>query len=187
MFTTHIARRPMVVTLGLLFVLLAACSPTSGVATVESVAPQAESSAEAVDADQASLDFAACMRDNGIEMADPTGEGGGGPRLQLGSGVDPQSEEFQTAIEACREHLEGLVQGGPGGPGGPGGEPTAEQQEALLAFAECMRENGVDMPDPEAGGGFLQPGSGVDPQSAEFQEAAEACRGSLDGAFGGQP
>jgi hypothetical protein len=125
------------------------------------------------------------MRENGIEMADPT-SGGGGPRLQIGNGVDPQSEEFQAAIEACREHLEGFAQGGPGGPGGPG-EQTAEQQEAMLAFAECMRENGVDIPDPQAGGGFLQPGSGVDPQTPEFQEAMEACRDNLGGAFGVRP
>jgi hypothetical protein len=182
MFTTHIARRPILVTLGLLFVLLAACSSVEGVATVESAAPQAESSSEAADPDQAALDFAACMRENGIEMADPTA-GGGGPRILLDGGVDPQSEEFQAATEACREHLEGIVQGGPGRQGAP----SAEQQEAMLAFAECMRENGVDIPDPQAGGGFLQPGSGVDPQTPEFQEAMEACRDNLGGAFGVRP
>lgn len=39
--------------------------------------------------------------------------------------------------------------------GGSGAEPSAEKElsedEARAAFAKCMRENGVDMPDPEPG------------------------------------
>ena len=30
---------------------------------------------------------------------------------------------------------------------------TPEQQDAMLAFAKCMREHGVDMPDPDFGSG----------------------------------
>jgi hypothetical protein len=41
---------------------------------------------------------------------------------------------------------------------GASGEPTASQdpRDAFLAYARCMRENGIDMPDPqfdEGGGG----------------------------------
>lgn len=60
------------------------------------------------------------------------------------------------------------------------GEPSpTSPQERGLAYAKCMRENGVsEFPDPEAGGGGIRigPGSGVDPQSSEFKKAQEACK-----------
>jgi hypothetical protein len=46
------------------------------------------------------------MREHGIDMPDPTGDGllmrrdAGGP--------DPESEEFQQAEKACEQHLAGL-------------------------------------------------------------------------------
>ena len=55
--------------------------------------------------------------------------------------------------------------------------PTQLQQQAL-AYARCMRANGVPrFPDPSGGGGFLfSPGSGVDPSSPAFQAAQAKCR-----------
>jgi hypothetical protein len=70
------------------------------------------------------------------------------------------------------------------------GEVTeADREQALLDFAECMRDHGIDMPDPqisEEGGGVLiqQDGSGIDPESAEFHEADEACQPILEDAMG---
>lgn len=43
-------------------------------------------------------------------------------------------------------------------------------EEFQLAFAECMREQGIDMPDPGSGGSQIEAGSG-----AGFQEAAATC------------
>ncbi|WP_405801137.1 hypothetical protein [Streptomyces sp. NBC_01506] len=59
---------------------------------------------------------------------------------------------------------------------GPDASPTS-MEERGLAYAECMRENGVTkFPDPAEGGGIkLDPSSGVDPESAEFNKAEEAC------------
>lgn len=61
-----------------------------------------------------------------------------------------------------------------------------DQNEALLAFAQCMRDNGIDMDDPQAGAGgpglrgFFGGGpdadaDGVDRLSEEFRAAQEAC------------
>ncbi|MCE9622774.1 MAG: hypothetical protein K8R99_10545 [Actinomycetia bacterium] len=56
------------------------------------------------------LDFAQCMRDHGIDFADPTfTDGGNGISIQIGSAGDdanpptdgPGSEEFDAASEAC--------------------------------------------------------------------------------------
>ena len=58
---------------------------------------------------------------------------------------------------------------------GPGsGSPEA----AALAFAGCMRANGVPhFPDPKAGGGFLfHTGAGADPSSPAFKAAQAKCK-----------
>ena len=72
-------------------------------------------------------------------------------------------------------------------------------QAQALAFAQCMRDHGVDMPDPQFGGGpggggmtiaIGGPDSDIDPGSAEFQAAQEACGsafGFAPGAEGGDP
>ena len=53
---------------------------------------------------------------------------------------------------------------------------TVESQ--ALAFAKCMRANGVPaFPDPKAGGGFLfQRGPGVDPSSNAYKAAQAKCQ-----------
>src|SRR5262245_14397427 len=84
----------------------------------------------------------------------------------------------------------------------PGADPEAsaspsaqtDPQEAFLAFAECMREHGIDMPDPEVsdeGGGKFSvgfnaggPGGDGDPDMEKFQAANEACRPLLENAIG---
>ncbi|MCC6832360.1 MAG: hypothetical protein IT200_13520 [Thermoleophilia bacterium] len=62
----------------------------------------------------------------------------------------------------------------------------ADRDEALLKFAKCMREQGVDYPDPQPDeNGNLRPqrpdatGTG---DRAEFQTAQEACRQYLEAA-----
>lgn len=72
------------------------------------------------------------------------------------------------------------------GCGGGAEEPTAssatpsaaasiDPHARNLKFAECMRENGVDVPDPEPGKGMtMKFGPGTDQQ--KVQKAMEACR-----------
>jgi hypothetical protein len=172
--------------------LLAACSAVAGagaapsVASLESNDPAAPSAAASGEADtdpqEAMLAYTECMREHGVDMPDPqlNGEGGairiGGPD----SGVDPESEEFQEAQEACQGHLEGVRRD-------IDPEQRAELQSQMLADTECMREHGIDMPDPQFGeGGTVRiggPGQGeeprFDPESSEFQEAQEACADEL--------
>jgi hypothetical protein len=176
----------------LLLFALAACSASaagpSGVASLESEAP-ANASAEpsaSLSPEDAQLAFAECMRDHGIDMPDPetTGGGGGGAVRIGGRGENP--EEFQAAMEECNEFLEAA--------GNFRGEPDPEQFDKMLEFAQCMRENGIDMPDPQQGGGIriqrnddgnVTNGEGViDPESPEFQAAEEACRPILGDDFG---
>ena len=58
-------------------------------------------------------------------------------------------------------------------------EKAAEFKKEALANARCMREHGIEMPDPtfdENGGAQMKLGRGINPESAKFQKAAEACR-----------
>ena len=163
----------------LLMTALAACTggaAPSGVATLQSpgageTEPSASPSAS-LDPETARLEFARCMRDHGVDLPDP-GSGGGGPVTIGGTGVDV--EAMQEAMEACQSIL-GDALGAPA-------EIDPEMQDKMLEFAQCMRDNGVDFPDPDVsgGGGRIQIGGpgGIDPSSKEFQAAQEACQDSL--------
>ncbi|MBP2323830.1 uncharacterized protein YceK [Kibdelosporangium banguiense] len=57
----------------------------------------------------------------------------------------------------------------------------AGTEEQMQKFAQCMRDNGVDMPDPEPGGGMGGGGGNIDRDSPAFQKAMDACRSMLPG------
>ncbi len=89
------------------------------------------------------VEFAECMRDNGVSgFPDPDASGG----LTIdgvlnGSSLDPNGTAWKTAIAACKNLQP------PGFTGN--GKRSSEKQEAALAFAQCIRDNGVpDFPDP---------------------------------------
>ena len=75
---------------------------------------------------------------------------------------------------------------------GPDAEASAapveevEGQEAILQFVACLRDNGIDLPDPQFGleGGFFGGGesqlAGIDFMSPDFLAAMEACQSLLD-------
>jgi hypothetical protein len=90
--------------------------------------------------------FAQCMRENGVsQFPDPDASG----QLTIdgvlnGSSIDSSSPTWTEAIAACKDLQ-------PPGFTGPG-ERSADQQDAALKFAQCIRENGVtDFPDPAPG------------------------------------
>ena len=125
----------------------------------------------------AMLDYASCMRENGVDMPDP--EPGGGIRLRVPEGVSP--DKVEAAQEQCREHLDAVE------PPELSEEQQKEFQEAALAHARCMREHGIDMPDPTFGEDGraqvrIRRGAGAggpDPEDPEWKAAEEACRDEL--------
>ena len=91
------------------------------------------------------MKFAECMRENGVsEFPDPDASG----ELTIdgvvnGSSLDPSTAAWKEAIGACKDLQP---------PGFTGHKRSAEQQDAALEFAQCIRENGVkDFPDPATG------------------------------------
>jgi hypothetical protein len=120
--------------------------------------------------------FAECMRDNGVrEFPDPDASG----QLTIdgvlnGSSLDPSTAAWKQAVGACKELQP---------PGFTGHKRSAQQQEAALKFAQCIRENGVrDFPDPTPDGPLIDTGripslAGKDPRSVpELNAAMQKCR-----------
>jgi hypothetical protein len=86
--------------------------------------------------------FAECMRENGVgDFPDPDASGQFTiDAIANGSGVDPSTPAFDQALSACKD-LEPA--------GFTGHTRSAEEQNAGLRFAQCIRDNGVeDFPDP---------------------------------------
>jgi hypothetical protein len=144
----------------------------------------ASSSDEPTSVQDAALQFAECMRENGIEdFPDPeVGDGGisvGGPDPE---GLPPQERaEYQAARDACQPIIDDAVQGGEQ----LSPEEVAERQDDALAMAQCMRDRGWDMPDPEVtddgairirteddDGGVPQP---EDPNFDQYSQDQQAC------------
>jgi hypothetical protein len=81
---------------------------------------------------------------------------------------------------ACAGGSNGPAVAGQGSSSTPAASPSGgDPMDAALAYARCMRENGIsDFPDPQPGGGPIQvPGS--DWNSPQFNAADDACKSLL--------
>jgi len=114
------------------------------------------------------------MRDNGIGMDDP--RFGLDGKLTGGLGKDGEGKtadtigpEYQAAIDACVELLTAYK-------APPDPEAQVERLESLLVWATCMREHGVDIPDPGLDGTWSDYDWKLDAKSASYTAADEACR-----------
>jgi hypothetical protein len=77
-----------------------------------------------------------------------------------------------AAVALAAVALAGVACGGDQEPGGT--EASMAPQGDAVAFAKCMRENGVpSFPDPGADGGFVKNDKTNNP---EFKKAEEACK-----------
>jgi hypothetical protein len=167
---------------------VAACgrgNNTNGVASLNgSDKPTATTTASnSKDPRQAALEFARCMRQHGIDMPDPQFSGNkitqsirGGPGK-----MGPDDPKFKAAQQACQKYAPD---------GGQLTKPNPQQQQQLLQFARCMRQHGIDVPDPGPNGGgiVVKRGSGgngrngPNPDDPTFKAAQQACQKYLPNA-----
>ena len=171
-------------------VLLGACGgddddSADKVASVEDNGDSGDSdsgSATGDDAEPASeeeiLDYFACLRENGVEVQDPTFDADGNIDFSAGQGGPGAAADFdREAIEAAQEVCGDF----PALPGGFGDRDQSEMQDSLVEMAQCMRDHGIDMPDPDfdsAEGGPFGGGS-VDVDDPDVQAAFAECRDTL--------
>lgn len=150
-------------------VLVAACSSGSD------PAPSSGASAQPSSANESGIAFAACMRANGVPNFPDSAISDNNGRLEVNmpSGIDTNSSQFQSAMQTCRKDL-------PNG-GSGNGSSSGSNTQAVIKFANCMRSHGVpNFPEPNAQGQELITGSsGVNPNSPQFQSAMEACQSLL--------
>jgi hypothetical protein len=164
--------RRLAVALGLPVALaLAACGggvESDGVASAGGGGAKRASAgpSQSLSPEDAQLKFAQCMRENGVDMPDPGSDG----RVRvLGKGGD--KDKVQVAMKKCQSYLQA------GGKMPDMKDPKVRDQ--YVKFAQCMREHGVDMPDPGADGGLVfktKPGS-----REKLDKARQACQSKLPG------
>ncbi|MEV1177045.1 hypothetical protein [Nonomuraea sp. NPDC049784] len=126
---------------------LAACGGTApkddGVASAGGGTSSAGSSASpsaSLDPHEAQLKFAQCMREHGINVPDPQN---GQLRVEADKSVG--REKMDKAQKACQPILEAVVRDR---------TPSPQDYDQAVKFAQCMRQHGIDMPDPKPGEGM---------------------------------
>lgn len=185
----------LAVVAGLVF---AACGgaeeATEGVASLEDVTEETSVTTTTIefDQEQAVLDLVECLRAEGLDVVDPEIDSEGNVnmlrwlrRLEE-QGLD--QADVEGAIDGCADLIENVRLGF------TRDLDFTALQDQLLVFAECMRENGYDMPDPDFSsfgqggpgqGGPPGPGAGpfgeIDPEDPDFQAALEQCEDTLPG------
>jgi hypothetical protein len=176
-------KRPRSITAPLvaLVLVVSACGgDESGneVATLETTAtPDAPTTTtERLAADEALLEFSACMRENGIDLPDIAIGPDGAPLLDpsLVDDIDIQSDEFTAAFSACLPII--AASGAFQQTTDP--EELAEQRDQLVSFSQCMRDEGIEgFPDPSLTGLTPYPISAfADFGEEDFDAAVEVCQ-----------
>jgi hypothetical protein len=113
--------------------------------------------------------FAQCMRANGVQMEDPQVDGKGGTRIRIGGGKGQAAgdKQVEAAMSKCRHLMPGADKPRTMSP---------EEQARVRAFAKCMREHGVDMPDPQDGRIELRKRKGTEKKVEAAERACEQYR-----------
>jgi hypothetical protein len=127
-----------------------------------------------------------CLQKNGVSM--PQRPAGGGPGGFLGGGEAPKlpkgmtRAQYQELLKKCgggafRDHAFA-------GPRGNGRTERAFNsprfRQALVAFAACLRQNGIAIPAPNTSGkGPIFNIKSLDTKSPQFRRAEVKCRAAL--------
>jgi hypothetical protein len=155
--------------------VLSACAEAAeggGVASAGGEAdPVAAEETAPLDAEAQALAFAECMRAEGVDMPDPApGQRGLGEALQHGADETRDRAAIEEALAACQD-LAPQYDHEPG--------HDQEREEMMLELAECLREQGLDVPDNLFEGGAMH-----DVDEDELRAAMEECRDLAGGDHG---
>ena len=159
----------------LLLLIFSSCTiggeESQGVVTIESTTATTIVDEE-ITFEEGVLDFAQCMREEGINFPDPTFDIDGNP--QFDNLEIENEEEFESAFENCEDILRNAL------PEQFDLDPEVEAAlvDASLEFSQCMRDQGIDFPDPKPGefGFFAFRDADIDFSSEAVQEAFEICQ-----------
>ena len=115
------------------------------------------------------LDFSSCMRDEGIDIGDPTIDADGNVSIGTPMNMISDHGKLMQAYELCSEFIGGR-------PLGHGGEDRTAVHDRLVDFAKCVRDNGYyELPDPDFSGASDEIFPGLDLENPDYQAAEKAC------------
>ncbi|MFI9574036.1 hypothetical protein ACIG5D_21605 [Microbispora rosea] len=135
---------------------------SAGGATPGGGATAGPSASAPADRQEAQLKFAQCMREHGVDMPDPGPDG----RVRI-IGKKGDEASMQKAMQACQHFMKDAV-------GDKLGGDDPEVRDRMVKFAQCMREHGIDMPDPAPGQGIqVKIKRGEEKAMEEAQKACE--------------
>jgi hypothetical protein len=204
--TSIITRSLRVFTAGALAVGLAACGSSGGSATAAGGASTSSSSSRY----QARVKAAECLRAHGVNVPDPSANGGapggapaagGAPAPGGGGGAGAgaggggggarlrqllSTSAGQAASKACASEISKAFTFANITPA-----QRAQFQHAAVKFAQCMRAHNVNIPDPTSNGaggfGIFRSIPSSERNSPAFKSAFTACSSNLPnrGRFGG--
>ncbi len=178
-----------------MFILSACCTPiqqSGGVASVEdarglSGSVAAEDIPQSVTMEktdeQITTEFTSCLRDNGFTVADPQVRADGTvdlPALRTSLMSDPKFDPTKQAsrqvLQSCLPMLEGATFAQ-----APSEEDQIELQDTLIEFAQCLRDDGFEVPDPDFSSGgrraaMMSMLNDLNLQNWRVQESLTLCR-----------
>lgn len=134
---------------------LSACGTTDSSSSPSTKSPSAGSNAASNDPN---LVFAQCMREKGFDVPD--------------TGLTPDqlndtSDAFNNALNECMMKVSGMT-----GEDNIANDPAA--REAMVKAAQCLREAGYDVKDPQAGEGISVKDIPEDVLNKCFQQSGAA-------------
>jgi hypothetical protein len=158
---THLARTAI----ACVVLLIAACAPD-----------QPSGGGAALEGEEGELAHAQCMRDHGIDWPDPEFIDGEW-QVRLDNDVDLESPEYTVAETECARVYE---QAQPEGGNDSNPDERARMEEEMdraLGFAACMRDQGIEFPDPvmDDNGTISGPAGPMDGDWEAFEAAKAAC------------
>ncbi|MBT8240987.1 MAG: hypothetical protein KJN63_07150 [Acidimicrobiia bacterium] len=131
--------------------------------------------------EELALSFAQCMRDEGVDLADPIVNADGSIELfrpGANSDIDPNDQAVTDAFDVCGD----LIEGASFLPGA--GLDQAELEDTLLEFTQCLRDLGFNVDDPDLSGGLAGGpaaifGDSFDPTDPANADAVQECQAAF--------
>lgn len=124
--------------------------------------------------EEAELAHAQCMRDHGIDWPDPEFVDGEW-ELRLDDDIDLESPAYKAAEEECAQVLQDAQGGDDLNPADRARQE--EEMDKMLEFAACMRDQGLEFPDPVMAdnGDISGPAGPMDGDWEAFETAKQTC------------
>ena len=179
-----------------IFVLISACSSSDdsqGVISVNNLSSDTtvatiteEVDQEIISPEDAQLLLARCLRENGYDITDPKNDESLRSVLQpvfLAADQKGRDELFET-IETCAED-NNIPLGGTADFENP--EEVAEQLDSELEIAQCFREKGIEIEDPNAERSLRSIISGLVQSGQYLQEQIREVRAECFNDLGREP